>query len=138
MVRRNRLAFRRGRGGAPDISDRIIGTTVGLIRAEKSRRVAEISRQAEAEQRKLAEAAEATAQAKERQAAAERDRAEQEKRVALAVKDFLQNRLLSQANPFSQADALVKADDTSAEIILDPTIRVLLDRAAAELTPEKR
>jgi serine/threonine protein kinase len=108
----------------------IIGTTWGLIRAENSRL-------SEVEQRKLAQAAEATAQTNERRAAAERDRAEQEKRVAQAVKDFLQNRLLNQADAYSQGEALLRAGSTSAAIKDNPTIRELLDRAAAELTPEK-
>jgi eukaryotic-like serine/threonine-protein kinase len=136
-IRRNRVAFTAAAVVLVTLVTGIIGTTVGLIRAEKSQRAAEISRQAEAEQRKLAEAAEATAQANERQATSERDRAEQEKRVALAVKDFLQNRLLSQASPQGQADALLKTDDFTAGIKPNPTVRELVDRAAAELTPEK-
>jgi serine/threonine protein kinase/tetratricopeptide (TPR) repeat protein len=87
----------------------IVGTTWGLLRAESAR-------QAEADQR---------------------ERAEQEKQVAQAVRDFLQKKLLAQADTLQQADALLGTGGQSAEAKYNPTIRELLDRAAAELAPDK-
>src|SRR5262245_42547378 len=64
------------------------------------------------------------------------DRAEQEKAIAQAVRDFLRTKLLIQAAPRAQADALRKAGKPGA-LKPDPTIRELLDRAASELTPDR-
>src|SRR5262249_52425959 len=93
----------------------IIGTTWGLILAEQAR-------QAEAGQRTLAEANER--------------KALEEKRIAEAVRTFLQRDLLRQANPFEQADAVRQAGG-GFESTANPTIKDLLDRAAAELMPGK-
>jgi serine/threonine protein kinase/tetratricopeptide (TPR) repeat protein len=93
-----------------------VGTAWQAIRAERSR-------QEEEKQRKLAETNEA--------------KAEQEKQVAQAVRDFLQKRLLLQADPTFQADALLQAGGAADRATHNPTIRELLDRASAELTPEK-
>jgi serine/threonine protein kinase/tetratricopeptide (TPR) repeat protein len=87
----------------------IVGTTWGLLRAVSAR-------QAESDERK---------------------RAEQEKQIAQAVRDFLQKKLLGQADVLRQADALRDAGGQSAEAKYNPTVRDLLDRAAAELVPEK-
>jgi serine/threonine protein kinase/predicted Zn-dependent protease len=64
------------------------------------------------------------------------DQAEQEKAVAQAVRDFL-NKLLAQADPRAQANALLRSGGKSAGSKPNPTIRELLDRAARELAPEK-
>jgi serine/threonine protein kinase len=72
----------------------------------------------------------------EQEATAARRRADEEKQSAQAVRDFLQNDLLRMADVQQQADALVQSggDFTAAA---NPTVSELLDRAAAELTPEK-
>jgi serine/threonine protein kinase/tetratricopeptide (TPR) repeat protein len=93
----------------------IIGTTWGLIRAQQAR-------QAEAAQRALAEANE--------------QKAREEKRIAEAVRTFLQQDLLRQANPAEQADAVRRAGGVF-ETTENPTIKELLDRAAVELMPGK-
>ena len=62
---------------------------------------------------------------------------EAEKQIAQAVPDFLQNKLLGQADAEAQANALLKAGGASSEAKLNPTIRELLDRAAVELAPDK-
>ncbi len=94
----------------------VVGTTWGLLRAEHSRREAEAARDAEAGQRA---------------------EAEQEKRIAQAVRDFLLTKLLGQADVAAQADALLEGGGFTAEANRNVTVRQLLDRAAAELTPEK-
>jgi serine/threonine protein kinase/tetratricopeptide (TPR) repeat protein len=65
------------------------------------------------------------------------DRAEQEKAIAQAVRDFLRNKLLAQADPRAQASALRRAGGKSAGVKPNPTIRELLDRAASELAPDR-
>jgi len=108
----------------------MIGTTWGLIEARRQEQIArdeasekEKARQAEAEQRSVAEA--------------QREKAEEEKTIAQAVRDFLQNKLLAQTDTATQADALLKAGESSSGAKLNPTIRELLDRAAKELAPNK-
>ena len=54
-----------------------------------------------------------------------------------AVLDFLQNKLLKQADVTFQADSLRGGGGTLGEAKENPTICELLDRAAAELTPER-
>jgi non-specific serine/threonine protein kinase/serine/threonine-protein kinase len=93
----------------------VIGTTWSLIRTEQAR-------QAEAGQRSLAEANE--------------QKAQEEKRIAVAVRTFLQRDLLRQANPGEQADAVRRAGG-GFETTENPTVKELLDRAAAELMPGK-
>ena len=68
---------------------------------------------------------------------AEKKKTEEEKKVAVAVKDFLQNKLLGQADVRTQADALLKAGALAAEAKTNPTIGELLDRAAVELSEAK-
>jgi tetratricopeptide (TPR) repeat protein len=89
-----------------------------------------------AEQKKTQAALE-RAETNEKQANAERRRAEERKRIAEAVGNFLQQKLLLQADTRQQADALLRAGKPSTKAKLNPTIRELLDRAAAELTPER-
>jgi serine/threonine protein kinase len=64
------------------------------------------------------------------------DRAEREKRTAQAVRDFLRTKLLLQADPRTQAEALRKSGG-KATAKPDPTIRELLNRAAQELAPHR-
>jgi serine/threonine protein kinase/tetratricopeptide (TPR) repeat protein len=63
--------------------------------------------------------------------------AEDEKQIALAVRTFLQHDLLRQADPTEQADRILALGDVRFETSENPTIKELLDRAAAQLTPEK-
>jgi eukaryotic-like serine/threonine-protein kinase len=93
----------------------VVGTTCGLIRANQAL-------QAEAEQRALAEANER--------------KALEQKRIAEAVRTFLQQDLLRQADATEQANA-VRQTGGGFETIENPTIKELLNRAAAELMPGK-
>jgi serine/threonine protein kinase/tetratricopeptide (TPR) repeat protein len=93
----------------------VVGTTLGLIRVKQAWR-------AEARARSLAEANER--------------KALEEKRDADAVRSFLQRDLLGQANPAEQADAVRQAGG-GFETTENPTVKELLDRAAAELMPGK-
>jgi serine/threonine protein kinase/tetratricopeptide (TPR) repeat protein len=121
----------------------LVGTTWGLVRAERERRDAEAARLAEADARRR-ETERAAAEAGQRHRAEtneqrdndERGRAEEEKRIADAVRRFLQIDLLRQADPRTQADTLLLADG-EFEAQENPTVRELLDRAAAELTADK-
>src|SRR5262245_57384865 len=74
----------------------------------------------------------AAAEAQRRRADDERDRAEEEKRIAEAEGRFLQIDLLRQADPFEQAEA-VRLAGGRFEAQENPTVRELLDRAAAGL-----
>jgi tetratricopeptide (TPR) repeat protein len=106
-----------------------VGTTLGLVEARRQRDAAERARKDEAGQRHLA-------QVREREAKADRDRADREKRTAEAIRGFLQRDLLNQASIWEQADA-ARAAGGGFEPKRNPTIRELLDRAAAGLAPEK-
>jgi DNA-binding SARP family transcriptional activator len=59
-----------------------------------------------------------------------------EKQIAEAVRTFLQQDLLQQADASAQANAL-RQTGGGFEVKENPTIKELLDRAAAELTPGK-
>jgi serine/threonine protein kinase len=108
----------------------IIGTTTGLVQAEGARQKAVIAEESERGQRLLAEKA-------HEQEMSERRRAEQEMRIAQAVREFLRIKILGQADSRKQADALLLAGRSAAEVKENPTIRELLDRAARELTPDR-
>ena len=62
---------------------------------------------------------------------------EDERRIALAVREFLQIKLLGQADTRQQADTLLRAGGTLDKAKLNPTVRELLDRAARELAADK-
>jgi serine/threonine protein kinase/tetratricopeptide (TPR) repeat protein len=94
----------------------IVGLAIGLFQAEKQRQAAETARDSESKQKQ---------------------RAEQEKQIAQAVRLFLQEKLLGQADPYQQADALLRFGGAGAVPKENPTIRELLDRAAKELAPDK-
>jgi serine/threonine protein kinase len=66
-----------------------------------------------------------------------RQQAEQEKQIARAVRTFLQSDLLRQAHPTEQANRVLQLGGNRFTTIENPTIKELLDRAAAELTPEQ-
>ncbi|MBX9622484.1 MAG: tetratricopeptide repeat protein, partial [Gemmataceae bacterium] len=106
--------------------------------AEADQRAVAQAKQAEAEdQRRRAEAGEKLAGDRLAQVEAERRKAAEEAGIARAVKDFLQNKLLAQTDTTVQADALVEAGGSASGATLNPTVRELLDRAARELTPDK-
>lgn len=99
---------------------------------------------AEAKERERAERAERLARDNEQQAAAERDRAlkaekaaTEQAAIAKAVKDFLQEDLLRQADAEEQADRLRMLGLSDSEVKANPTIKELLDRAAAGLAPDR-
>jgi eukaryotic-like serine/threonine-protein kinase len=129
----------------------LAGTGFGLMRAERQRLVAERYAVAERLARQEAEARREEAETQERRALAgeklaserlvqveaEKKKTEEEKKVAVAVKDFLENKLLGQADVRAQADALLKAGALAAEAKTNPTIGELLDRAAVELSEAK-
>ncbi|MGA2257313.1 MAG: serine/threonine-protein kinase, partial [Thermoguttaceae bacterium] len=111
-------------------TERAMGERLAKLDAER--------RQVEAERQKSrAEAGEKLASERLMQVAAEKKKAEEEKQIALSVRDFLQNKLLGQADLRTQADALLRTGRPSAEVKENPTIRELLDRAAQELAPER-
>ena len=129
----------------------LAGTGLGLMRAERQRLVAERAAMAERLAKQEAEAKREEAETQERRALAgeklaserlvqveaEKKKTEEEKKVAVAVKDFLENKLLGQADVRTQADALLKAGALAAEAKTNPTIGELLDRAAVELSEAK-
>lgn len=106
------------------------------VQAEQARRGEAVERK-KAEERE-AEANEQRALARKEQQRAEQEklRAEEEKRASDAVRSFLQDDLLRQADIIEQADSLPRTGG-DFEIKLNPTINELLDRAAALLTPER-
>jgi eukaryotic-like serine/threonine-protein kinase len=110
----------------------IVGTTWGMIRADRARHD-------EFEQRKLAETNERKANDAKVDADTQRAKAEGEKRIALAVKDFLQNKLLLQADSNVQYQSLMKLGGPQSDerVKANPTVRELLDRAARELSEAK-
>ena len=96
------------------------------------------AKRAEAErQRSRAEVGERLASERLKQVAVEKKKAEEEKQIAQSVRDFLQGKLLGQADSRAQADSLLRSGGLPAEAKENPTIRELLDRAAKELTPER-
>lgn len=66
----------------------------------------------------------------------ERDRADQEKKIAQAVREFLQHNLLQKASVVEQANAVMGREGKTGAIKHDITIRELLDRAAEEFSPK--
>jgi len=113
----------------------VMGVALAL-RAEQARR-GEVAERQKAEERE-AEANEQRALARKEQhrAELEKGRAEEEKRAAQAVRAFLQDDLLRQADEVTQADSLSKTGG-DFDIKPNPTINELLDRAAVHLTPER-
>ncbi len=101
----------------------IAGTTFGLIRADAGEKLAgKRLKDVEAEKAKVV---------------AEKKKVEDEKQIAQAVRDFLQHKLLGQADTEAQADELLRAGQSSEKAKFNPTVRELLDRAALELAPDK-
>ncbi len=137
----------------------VIGTSLALLEAKRQERAAVVAREAEAEraegerqakelaeikrqeaeaQQQRAEAGEKLASERLLQVEAEKQRADEEKQIAEAVNDFLQTKLLAQADTTAQADELLRGrGGLAAEAKYNPTVKELLDRAAAELAPDK-
>ncbi len=126
-------------------------STWQAVRATHAERAALRAQQAEAERAEGERQAKLDAQARQAEAEKQRTRAEAgeklaserltqvevEKQIAQTVRDFLQNKLLAQTDIWKQADALLKAGESTSVAKLNPTIRELLDRAARELAPAK-
>jgi serine/threonine protein kinase len=66
-----------------------------------------------------------------------RQQAEEQRQIAQSVRLFLQHDLLRQADPVAQANRLLVLGSDHFTTSEDPTVKELLDRTAAELTPEK-
>ncbi len=143
----------------------VVGTSWGFIQARSQRDLVEAERQvavlaAESErqakleseekrreavaQKQRAEAGEKLAEERFEQLAgekkkveAQKKRVEEEKQIAFAVRSFLQNKLLGQADLRNQANSLLRAGELAMEAKENPTIRELLDRAAQELSPDR-
>jgi serine/threonine protein kinase/tetratricopeptide (TPR) repeat protein len=77
------------------------------------------------------------AESNEKLAIEQQHRAEEQEQIQRAVRNFLAYKLLLQADPVVQADALRLAGRSVAETKWNPTIGELLDRAASQLTPDK-
>ncbi len=142
----------------------VIGTTWGMLRADRARQaereqreIAETreqqaidakatalaaalqerqARDREADQRRLAVEQKQLAEEQKQLAEANEQKAVQEKQIADTIRKFLLKDLLGQADAWNQADT-VRQLGGGFETSENPTIRELLDRAAAELTPEK-
>jgi serine/threonine protein kinase len=158
FVRRNRVQVTAAGLVLAALLVGVVGTTLGLLEA---RRQADIARTQEEEARKQAEIAREEARAKEQARAeeakqraaaqtneklagerlslveAEKQRADREREIARAVKYFLENRLLAQADPRAQANELLRARRPGSEPNPNLTVRELLDRAAKELAPDR-
>src|SRR5665213_181049 len=123
------------------------GTLVSTWQAVRATRAQSAARSAKAEadaKRAFAERQQSRAEAGEKlagerllQVEAQKKKADEEKQIAQEVRHFLQNKLLGQADPRTQADALLRTDGRAERATENPTIRELLDRAATELSPER-
>jgi serine/threonine protein kinase len=107
----------------------VVSAVLAML-ADHARRAAETAEANEREQREAAEA-------NEKKANDERERAEREKQIADAVREFLQYKLLRQADVREQANAFLRVGEGSTGAKENLTVRELLDRAAKELTPDK-
>jgi eukaryotic-like serine/threonine-protein kinase len=104
--------------------------------AQQSAKEAKVRAEGERLAKLDAQAKQAEAERQKARAEAETRRADEERRIAQTVRDFLQTKLLGQANVREQADSLLRSGSSSAAAKLNPTIRELLDRAALELAPD--
>jgi non-specific serine/threonine protein kinase/serine/threonine-protein kinase len=134
--RKNRAAVLTAGAFAAVLVSALVATSYGLVRADVERQRAEAAeRTAVVSASAAMDAAEAERRAKSEAQAAERQ-ARQDAALAKAVRDFLQNDLLLQAAVLNQAERL-RLVGGAFDAKANPTVRELLDRAAAELTPEK-
>src|SRR5579871_1918280 len=108
----------------------IVGTTWGLVLADEARNDAVAAQRAEQQRAEGERLARQQAEAAEKQAQDEKQRAVEEKQLADAVREFLQKKLLGQADTRVQADALLKEGAPAEGAARNVTVRELLDRAA--------
>jgi eukaryotic-like serine/threonine-protein kinase len=108
----------------------IVGTSLGLLAAG-------IAWKAEKEQSDIAQARAREALLEKNQAERNEREALKQKQIAEAMETFLRHDLLLQADPTDQANRLLTLGDERFSSMENPTIKELLDRAAAELTPGK-
>jgi eukaryotic-like serine/threonine-protein kinase len=115
----------------------ILGTTWGLIEAKRSAEAERLAKlDADTKRAEAEKAADAERVAK-LDAETQKAKAVEEKQIAMAVKEFLQKKLLEQADVRAQAYALLEAGRRAEKAKPNPTIRELLDRAAEELAEAK-
>jgi serine/threonine protein kinase/tetratricopeptide (TPR) repeat protein len=115
----------------------IAGTTWGLFEARRSAKAERLAK-LEADARRVeAEKQQRRAEAGEKLASERLAEVETEKKIAIAVRTFLHDKLLGQADVMKQADELLAAGRQSSEAKRNPTIRELLDRAADEVSEAK-
>ena len=101
----------------------MVGTTWGLVRADQARNEAVAAQHAEQQRAEGERLARQQAEAAEKQALAEKQRAVEEKQVADAVRDFLEKKLLGQADLRAQSDALVEHGELGAGADRNVTVR---------------
>ena len=118
-------------------SERAEGERLAKLLAEQKQAEAEKQKQRAEMGEDLAKQRLEQVEAEKKKVEAEKQKAEQEKQIAQALQDFLQNKLLGQADVTAQADALLKYGGLATDAKQNPTIRELLDRATAELSEEK-
>jgi serine/threonine protein kinase len=106
FIRRNRGAVLAASCMALLLVGGIIGTTWGLIRAERARMQALAAQEAEAEQRQLAERNEQKARAAADAERTAKDRAQAREAETAAVLDFVQNRVFAAARPEGEEGGL--------------------------------
>jgi tetratricopeptide (TPR) repeat protein len=99
FVRRNKGAVVTGLGMFLLLAGGIVGTTWGLIRAERARMHALAARQAEAEQRRLAEVNEQKARAAADAERTAKDTAQARAAESQAVLDFVERKVFAAARP---------------------------------------
>lgn len=118
----------------------LAGTAVSTWQAmvaRKAESAAQRAAEAQTRERERAEENERRALAAANAEKLAKDEAQSNANIALAVRDFLFGKLLSQADTRTQADSLLQFGRPTSELERDPRISVLLDRAAAELTPDR-
>jgi non-specific serine/threonine protein kinase/serine/threonine-protein kinase len=124
LARRHRTALLTAAAFAGLLLVAVVVSTWQAVEARRAEAVAVTERDQKDAQWRRAEAAEASAKAERDRNVAEKTRADQEAAVATAVKQFLQDDLLRQADSHQQADRQFAPDP-------DVKVRTLLDRAAA-------
>jgi serine/threonine protein kinase/tetratricopeptide (TPR) repeat protein len=112
------------------------GTTIGLFEAWKQEQLAIAAANKERNARLEAERQQVRAEKGEKLAGERLLQVEAEKKIAVAVREFLQKKLLAQADVSVQAFSQLKdgGPPSGVKTKINPTIRELLDRAAAELS----
>jgi len=106
----------------------VVGTSLGMVRAEQRAEGERLARLDEARETKRAIAAEKLASSRLAQVEAEKQRADEERAVAEAVNDFVRQDLLSQAVLDRQPGGLGEAPRDP-----DIKVRTVLDRAAKRI-----